>query len=491
MSALFFSSGVFELFPSARAESQRGASGPESSRSHPGKTLLEFFKRTFSGGDGQSRGKRRRSSHDAKFSSSEILAINLTEEAARTAGRLGFKVAKHTNLPSLGVSVAQLNPPKGMDTVKASEYLRAQLPGQDFSLNQNYRLYQAATGSHEPPEGVVVSGPRRASKQEACIPREHCYGSSMIRWNADIQSCARGVKVGVIDTGVDLDHPTFSEHKVIVTHVLPDGQVPAGNWHGTGVLAMLAGDPLSGTPGLIPDARIYMADVFFPDSEGFPMSNTMAMLRALDLMERYEVEVVNMSVSGPADKQVRKAIERMAKRGVIFVAAAGNEGPAAPAAYPAAYPPVIAVTAVDSELRSYRYANRGPYVSVSAPGVKIWTALPNAKEGYQSGTSFAAPYVTAIAAALYPQMPDRKGGRNKETMLKLFNYRRPSEPGARNIYGRGLIMAPEVIVTADGRCLLKAAAGKRPQSSTARSSLQRRSQTSPKAYRRSMRPAGE
>lgn len=436
------------------------ASAEGRSRQAQPKTLVDLFKRMFSEGEKpparSSAGATAKPSPRPRPSASDVLAINLSDEAASVVTKLGFKVAQRTQLANLGVSVAEISPPEGMDAEKASEYLSSQLPGEDFALNHSYRPYQAATGHHEPPEGVIDAGPRRASKQEACIPREHCYGSSMIRWNADVQSCAKGVKVGVIDTGVDLDHPTFSEHKVIVTHTLPDGRVPAGNWHGTGVLALLAGDPLSGTPGLIPDAKIYMADVFFADSEGFPISNTAAMLRALNLMEQYEVQVVNLSVSGPEDKNVRKAIERMSKNGVIFVAAAGNEGPAGQAAYPAAYPQVIAVTAVDNELRSYRYANRGPYISVSAPGVRIWTALPNAKEGYQSGTSFAAPYVTAVAAATYPLVPGKRADKHKESLMNLFHYRASSEPDAANVYGKGLIVAPDVIIGPDGKCSLKA-----------------------------------
>ncbi len=51
------------------------------------------------------------------------------------------------------------------------------------------------------------------------------------------------------------------------------------------------------------------------------------------------------------------------------------------------------------------HANRGDYIDVAAPGVRVWTALPNNKEGAQSGTSFAAPFVTAIVAAIYKQSP--------------------------------------------------------------------------------------
>jgi hypothetical protein len=481
----------------AHADEKKGAATTGSSKgpgaaarpSHP-KTLAELVRGIFDDPAPASKNASGRKHPQQTFKSSEILAVNLSPNAADKAAKFGFKVGSQTNLPNLGVSVAQLTPPEGMDAHKASAYLADQLPGENFGLNHLYSVYQAATGSHEPPEGVTTAGPRRASREETCLQREHCYGSSMIRWNSDMQTCATGVKVGVIDTGVDLNHPTFSEHKVTVTHILPDGRIPAANWHGTGVLAMLAGDPLSGTPGLIPNAQIYMADVFFADSEGFPISDTMAMLRALDLMERYEVEVVNLSVSGPKDNLVGEAINRMAKKGVIFVAAAGNEGPAAPAGYPAAYPPVIAVTAVDDEFRGYRYANRGSYISIAAPGVRIWTALPDAKEGYQSGTSFAVPYVTAMSAALYRTLPGKRPQKTKKVMLDAFSYRYSNETGAANIYGKGLITAPDLVTLAGGSCALKSTEAAPSLVSNARTPSGEAANAKPRLRAQGMRPAG-
>ena len=111
-----------------------------------------------------------------------------------------------------------------------------------------------------------------------------------------------------------------------------------------------------------------------------------------------------MSLSGPRDDLVHQRLVELSRQGMIFVAAAGNGGPDASAAYPAAYnDEVIAVTAVDRNQQLYDHANRGDYIDVAAPGVRIWTALPNNKEGALSGTSFAAPFVTAIVAAIYKQ----------------------------------------------------------------------------------------
>jgi subtilisin family serine protease len=218
----------------------------------------------------------------------------------------------------------------------------------------------------------------------------------------------------------------------------PDAK-PGPDWHGTGVTALLAGDTSSGTPGLIPDANFYVADVFRDEGNGEPASDTMSMLRALDWLDQQGVRVINMSLSGPRDTLLADAVKKLAAKGIVLVAAAGNEGPAAGPSYPAAYDDVIAVTAVGRNLNSYRYANRGSYIDVAAPGVAIWTAMPGSKEGYHSGTSFATPYVTAALAAISRQLPSA----TPAEVLKRLTYRDLGEPGPDPVYGQGLIVAPK------------------------------------------------
>jgi minor extracellular protease Epr len=92
-------------------------------------------------------------------------------------------------------------------------------------------------------------------------------------------------------------------------------------------------------------------------------------------------------------------------------------------------------------MESYRYANRGSYVDVSAPGVEIWTALPDAKEGYRTGTSFAVPFVTAILAARKDRLPI--GRVTKQDVVNMLPMRDLGPPGPDPIYGRGLAMAPK------------------------------------------------
>src|SRR3546814_9491455 len=95
---------------------------------------------------------------------------------------------------------------------------------------------------------------------------------------------------------------------------------------------------------------------------------------------------------------MRLTVERARAGGMRLVAAAGNEGPHAAPVFPAGYPSVLAVTAVDASLQPYRHANRGDYIDLAAPGVDVWSARRGQGGRYNSGTSFAAPFVAAAAA---------------------------------------------------------------------------------------------
>jgi subtilisin family serine protease len=237
---------------------------------------------------------------------------------------------------------------------------------------------------------------------------------------------------------VDLEHPAFQGRSIQTGSFRPQGTSPAVSRHGTSVLAILAGNPNSGTPGLAPDAHYFAADVYRAGDAGEPVSDTLSLLRAIDWMAASNVGLINMSLSGPNDELLRKAIVDVNSRGILFVAAAGNGGPNAPPSYPAAYPEVVAVTAVDRDLRSYIHANHGDYIDIAAPGVGIWTALPNALEGYVSGTSLAAPHATAILAALEGRVQEK----TKSGYLGALVIRDLGASGYDRIYGRGLALAP-------------------------------------------------
>jgi subtilisin family serine protease len=105
-----------------------------------------------------------------------------------------------------------------------------------------------------------------------------------------------------------------------------------------------------------------------------------------------------MSLMGADNALLARATAAAVDRGVVVVAAAGNDGPSGPPSFPAAYAGVIGVGAVDRRGRAYGGGNRGAHVDFAAPGVEVWAAGPDRGGAYWTGTSFAAPFVAAAAA---------------------------------------------------------------------------------------------
>ena len=365
------------------------------------------------------------------FVRSEIVAAKIKPDQMQRLEDRGFKVKSVTPSGLLGSTVT-LTPPPGMDEASALDALRQEAPAAASSYNHVYRPFKTQAGvAQSGPRGVVPAG------VGGCDPAR-CFGTSLIKWQPDLPGCARGLAVGMLDTGVDHAHPAFARGKLKVGDFHRDGAAPAPPVHGTGVLSILAGAPESGTPGLIPDSQFYVADVFYAGEDGAPATDTVSLVRALDWMDKFDVRVINLSLAGPRDEVIETQIQALTAKGVVILAAAGNEGPTAPPSYPAAYKDVIAVTAVDRDQRSYRYANRGSYIDIAAPGVDIWTAVPGARAGLQTGTSFAVPFVTAAVAILYNASPRK----TKAAIIEQLPTLDLGQPGRDPIYGRGLMLAP-------------------------------------------------
>jgi len=136
------------------------------------------------------------------------------------------------------------------------------------------------------------------------------------------------------------------------------------------------------------------------------MTNGMILLRALDWSFANEARIFNMSFSGPFDPLVKRALENAYDKGVILVAAAGNNGPKAAPTYPAAYKNVIAITALDHKDRLYAHANRGNYLTAAAPGVNVLVPSLKKSYSYSSGTSLAAAHISGLIALLLERHPD-------------------------------------------------------------------------------------
>jgi subtilisin family serine protease len=207
--------------------------------------------------------------------------------------------------------------------------------------------------------------------------------------------------------------------------------------HGTAVAALLVGNQSGRSPGLLPEAELIAVDTFHRLGRHGDVSDAYSIVKALDYLESRKVEIVNLSLAGPANALLERAVKSLTDKGVILVAAAGNDGPKAKPVYPAAYPDVVAVTAVDRQKRPYRRAARGPHIDLAAPGVNVWIAASVKGAKPRSGTSFAAPFVTAAIALA------KKSDPVSEKEAALFRLTSAAEdlgePGRDDIFGWGLL----------------------------------------------------
>jgi len=398
----------------------------------------------FGGDDDEDRDNRedpsdRASDIDIDFEPDEILALNLTRASLSILRRLGFRIQEQRPLRTLRLALYRLRPPRNMTVRKALATLRKADPKGYYDTNSIYLLAgspyvsdRAAAPAREP------SGtPRTPGAPAPACEGVRCYGQTMIGWQQ--AGCAVRTRVGMLDTAVDARHPALAGRSVRLFRA-QRGRASAGDTeHGTAVAALLVGAPASGFPGLLPDAELVAADVFGRDKKGRLYTDAASLAKGLDWVAGEKVSVVNLSITGPNGGVLHTAIRRLVKSGVAVVAAAGNLGPAAPAQYPAAYPEVIAVTAVDRQSRVYVKANQGPYVSLAAPGVGIWTAGAGGAGVFREGTSFAAPFATAAVALLRTRQPELAPASLLGHLQRLA--RDLGAPGNDPIYGWGLLQS--------------------------------------------------
>lgn len=207
-----------------------------------------------------------------------------------------------------------------------------------------------------------------------------------------------GVKVGIIDTGIDRNHPDLKDNIAGVCGVLDCKNLDDDNGHGTHVAGIIAAaDNRIGVVGAAPGARLFPVKAFDEKGRG-QISN---IIDALERCMENEVQVINMSFGfNKRSRALERAIREVNKSGIILVAAAGNSGGVNTVMYPAKYHEVIAVAAVDSKDKVADFSSTGPEVDIIAPGVDINSTFIGGTYKSLSGTSMAAPHVTAAVALL-------------------------------------------------------------------------------------------
>jgi subtilisin family serine protease len=224
----------------------------------------------------------------------------------------------------------------------------------------------------------------------------------------------RDVVVAVIDSAIDQTHPDLAGAVAQSFDAVgtPDRGV---GFHGTAVAGIIRAQGVMA--GAAPQASILAVRAFRVRNAGEAAETTSwTLLRAIEWAVENKANVLNLSFVGPKEDALHIALKSAAARGVVAVAAAGNNGPKAAPAYPAAYPEVIAVTAVDAKDQRYAEANRGSYIAFAAPGVDVLAPVENGKHSYLTGTSFATAYVSGIVALLLERNRDLDTGSVVELM---------------------------------------------------------------------------
>ncbi|MDO5621491.1 MAG: S8 family serine peptidase [Paracoccus sp. (in: a-proteobacteria)] len=350
-----------------------------------------------------------------QYAPDEVIARDLTPEALAALETEGFSPLRQVSL-SGGGQVHRLRKPRALALEAARDRVRQ--AGGDAGVRADFNHYY------------------RAESAAACKGAD-CPARQMIDWPATCN--APGVRVGMIDSGLNSDHAALKGANLTLHKLETDAQ-PSGAIHGTAVASLLVGASDTRSPGLVPGVSLFAVDAFHRGGQD-ERADAFALVEALDWLQTQQVQVVNLSLAGPDNLLLADKVAALNEAGVAMIAAGGNGGPKAPPVYPAAYGPVIGVTAVDRRGEVYRRANRGAHIDIAAPGVDVWTAASISGARTKTGTSFAAPFVTAAAAVMLADDATLTPAALRHKLRQ--NARDLGTEGRDDVFGHGLLTPPE------------------------------------------------
>jgi subtilisin family serine protease len=253
-------------------------------------------------------------------------------------------------------------------------------------------------------------------------------------------SSGSGVKVAVLDTGIDTDHPDLDNNLAgCLNFIYSWRNCEDDNGHGTHVSGIIAAENNNlGVVGVSPNAKIYALKVLDRRGRGY-LSD---IIEALDWAVQNGIQVVNMSLGTSSDvASFREAVQRVNAAGITQVAAAGNSGPGANTVlYPARYPEVIAISATDSSDQVPSWSSRGIEVDLAAPGKDIYSTYLRGNYKTLSGTSMSAPHVTGTVALRLFLRP----GETPATIESVLEANTDPLPFDPTLVGAGLVNAYNV-----------------------------------------------
>ncbi len=350
---------------------------------------------------------------DEQSEPDELLVVSpdlpRAEKVRQLAQGLGLGIKRRSVLKGLGLVVSVFRVPQGTTPREAVQKLRTQAP--ELRVDLNHRLTPQGDDRHD-------------------------YPSHMIHWPVSTGNCCKGLRIGLVDGPLPESHSVLAGATIERHSFITQGVTPGPTDHALAVAAILVGGD---GRGLTASARLYVAEVMRLRDDEHVDTTVDGLVQGLDWLVQQRVDLINLSLGGPHNLVLDAAVQRLRDLDIPVIAAAGNGGPSADPVYPAALPGVIAVTAIDAERRLYRQANRGGYISFAAPGVDIW--VPRGRDAaYVSGTSYAAPYVTALLVLERQRLPTSTWSERLQALIDSAVDL--GEPGRDNQFGYGLPLAP-------------------------------------------------
>lgn len=250
-----------------------------------------------------------------------------------------------------------------------------------------------------------------------------------------------GVKVAVLDTGIDMEHTDLAANYRGGINLISPGRPPQDdNGHGTHIAGTIgAVDDGKGIIGIAPEVELYAVKALNSRGEGTISS----IVQALQWCVENGMHIVNMSIgTDTPSTAMAQAVRQAASHGIVLVAAAGNDGTRNSVDYPAAYPETIAVGAIGDGNDLAPFSSRGPEVTVVAPGMQVLSTGLHGNYRRLSGTSMATPHVTGTVAIMLQAV----SGLNHSSVVKLLQSSAEKLPNLESDQqGAGLVRVDRAI----------------------------------------------
>lgn len=257
------------------------------------------------------------------------------------------------------------------------------------------------------------------------------------------------VRVALLDTGIDIHHPSLAPLIGGGTNVVSPGSAPEDdNGHGTHVAGIVAaaigGDPaVQGVPkawASEESVRLYPVKIF--DHTGF--GRIRDIVSGIDWCLGHNIQVINCSfgTDQESNRALKDAIDAAERSGVLIVAAAGNDGRKGAVDFPGQFAEVVAVAACTRGDLLAPFSSTGPQVDLLAPGASVVSTAPGGSYRRMSGTSMAAPQVTAAVSLLLWLEPNLPLARIRSRLLSTAEWI-PTLP--RRVQGAGMLRADRLL----------------------------------------------